>query len=130
MAACQFIGQIAIPSLFSWLHLLICFTCPPVPEPIPDDTMVVADIPIDIEDMSNDEMSELEVDNEEDRDYNHNLVHSLIKIFYDDQGEWYEGKVTWFNRKMEKLRVYFEEDESDDYLKESEINGMDIILCV
>ena len=37
--------------------------------------------------------------------------------------------ITWFNSKMDKLRIYFEEDESDDYMNETEINGMDVILC-
>ena len=32
-------------------------------------------------------------------------------------------------KHMDKLRIYFEEDESDDYMNETEINGMDVILC-
>ena len=56
------------------------------------------------------------------------IILSIAVFFYDDQGEWYEGKITWFNSKMDKLRIYFEEDESDDYMNETEINGMDVIL--
>ena len=90
--------------------------------------MIVCDIPIDLREDDEEDAQE-EVDNEEDRIYTHNLVGSTLKIFYDDQGEWYEGKITWFNSKMDKLRIYFEEDESDDYMNETEINGMDVILC-
>ena len=58
---------------------------------------------------------------------NHNLVGCTIKIFYDDMGEWFEGLITWFNRKMNKMRLYFPDD-SEDYISEDDINGMDILL--
>ena len=115
----------------------------PPAEPIPDDNMIVGDIPIDVveeqlvvdnnedngEQETTDELG-MGMDSEEDRDYEHNLVGGTTKIFYDELGEWFEGKVTWLNRKMDKLRIYFAEDESDDYLKETGINGMDIVLCI
>ena len=105
----------------------------PPSDPIPDDNIMVADIPIDIDDDDDKEVEEdveIEHDNEEDRSVTHNLVGAKIKIFYDDLGQWFEGEVKWFNTKMCKLRVHFEEDDSEDYLKESEINGIDIILCI
>ena len=73
--------------------------------------------------------SGIDFDLEEDRDLTHNLVGCTIKIFYDDQGEWFEGKITWFNNKMNKLRLYFPDD-SEDYISEEDINGMDILLLV
>ena len=51
-----------------------------------------------------------------------------IKVFYDDLGDWFVGNVTWYNRKMKKLRVHFTTDDSDDYISEDMINGVDIIL--
>ena len=41
-----------------------------------------------------------------------------------------KGVVTWYNTNLEKVRVLYEEDGSDDYIMPEEINGIDIILCV
>ena len=67
-------------------------------------------------------------DDEEDRQLDHNLVGLKIRIFYDDQGKWYDGQITWFNKKMGQVRIYFEEDDTDDHIEETEINGVDVIL--
>ena len=62
----------------------------------------------------------------------HNLVGCNIKILYEDLGGWFVGKIIWMNKRMNKFRVYFAEDDSEDYIGEDEINGMDIIIlaCV
>ena len=49
-------------------------------------------------------------------------------MFYDDLGDWFVGNVTWYNRKMKKLRLHFTTDDSDDYISEDMINGIDMIL--
>ena len=58
----------------------------------------------------------------------HNLVGLRIKVFYDDLGDWFVGNVTWYNRKMKKLRLHFTSDNSDDYISKDMINGIDMIL--
>ena len=92
---------------------------------------------IDQEDSGNDSEEEttkiiestlVDIDNDDNSDFVHNLVGCKIKIFYGDLGEWFVGNVTWFNKALQKLRIHFEEDDSDDYLCEDDINGMDILL--
>ena len=64
----------------------------------------------------------------DDRDYSHNLVGCKIRAFYDDQCDCLLGKINWYNAKMGKLRVYYEEDNSDDYITADDINGVDMVL--
>ena len=45
-----------------------------------------------------------------------------------DLGGWFVGKIMWMNKRMNKFRVYFAEDDSEDYIGEDKINGMDIII--
>ena len=51
--------------------------------------------------------NDLESDYESDRDLNHNLVGRKIKAIYDNG--WYTRSISWFNNKMQKLRVAFED---------------------
>ena len=106
---------------------------------MPEDTLYADDVIMDAvvhndnADQSNNENSaeddmEEEVDEEEDRVFDHNLVGLRIKVFYDNLGDWFVGNVTWYNRKMKKLRLHFTTDDSDDYISEDMINGIDMIL--
>ena len=71
---------------------------------------------------------DLELADEEDRTTEHNLVGCHLKVFYDDQADWFTGKIMWFNKKLNKRRIYFKEDDSGDYIYENNINGTDMIL--
>lgn len=115
------------------------FESVPEGEPMPEDTLYADDVIMDAvvdddnTDQSNNENSaeddmEEEVDEEEDRVFDHNLVGLRIKVFYDNLGDWFVGNVTWYNRKMKKLRLHFTTDDSDDYISEDMINGIDMIL--
>ena len=55
-----------------------------------------------------------DVDDEAHRDQNHNLVGCKVKAFYPDEGVWFEGVATWYNTNLEKVRVLYEEDGSDE----------------
>ena len=85
----------------------------PAADPIPDDTMITDDVLADTDIVEEGSTSvtpndDLEFDEEKDRDYEHSLVGCRIRAFYDDQGDWFKGEITWFNKKMDKLRIYFE----------------------
>lgn len=67
------------------------------------------------------------VDDERYRDMSHNLVGCTITALYPSEGGWFDGRVTWYNTSMGKLRVVFE-DESDDYIAPDDIDGIDVIL--
>ena len=64
------------------------------------------------------------IDSVEDRLYDHPHVGKRIRALYD--AGWAEGTVTWLNTII-GLRVEYEDD-SEDYIKESEINGVDIFF--
>ena len=61
------------------------------------------------------------------RDLNHNLVGLKLCVLYEDEGEWFDGTITWYNTQLGKLRVLFEDD-SDDYISPEDINGVDVFL--
>ena len=69
--------------------------------------------------------NDLEIDYESDRDLNHNLVGRKIKAIYGNG--WCTGSISWFNDKMQKLRVVFE-DGTDDYIYTEDIVGVEITL--
>ena len=101
----------------------------PAAAQIPDDNIEVEDNFIDVMNVPED-LEELQIDEEEQRDFTHNLVGCTVRAFYGDEGGWFQGKIMWYNTKMDKLRVYYEEDGSDDYITVEEIDGVDIILDV
>ena len=68
---------------------------------------------------------DLESDHEYDRDFKHELVGRKIKAIYSNG--WFNGKVTWFNQKMNRLRVEYSDD-TDDYISIDEIDGVEIAL--
>ena len=49
--------------------------------------------------------NDLESDYEIYRDLNHSLVGRIIKAIYDNG--WYTRSISWFNNKLQKLRVAF-----------------------
>ena len=101
----------------------------PEPEMIPPDDVTGADDDemVDVSDEASTSPPPLEMDNVELRDTGHNLVGCRIKALYD--GEWFKGEISWYAPAVGKLRVYFPEDESDDYIGPEEINGVDVIVC-
>ena len=103
----------------------------PEGEAMPDDIVEVDEVIVNTgadDDAEEEEDDCVAIDDEEDRQLDHNLVGLKIRIFYNDQGKWYDGQITWFNKKMGQVRIYFEEDDTDDYIEETEINGVDVIL--
>ena len=65
------------------------------------------------------------VDYEEDQTYDDPLVGKKLRCNYDSG--WHTGKIEYFNTKLEEYVVLFE-DESSDYIKKSDIDGLEIIL--
>ena len=96
----------------------------PTAEPIPDDSV---ELEVDYNIIMN-APEEVEVDLEDVRDNSHDLVGCKIRACYDDQCVWILGKITWYNTKTGKLRVYYEEDNSDDYITAEDINGVNMIM--
>ena len=68
--------------------------------------------------------NDLEIDYESVRDLNHNLVGRKIKAIGNG---WYTGSRSWFNSKIKKLRLAFE-DGTDDYIFTEDIDGVEISL--
>ena len=70
-------------------------------------------------------------DNDLDTDYgsgcdlNHSLVSRKIEPFYENC--WFTGTTTWFNSKIQKLCVAFE-DGTDDYFSNEDIEYVEISL--
>ena len=69
--------------------------------------------------------NDLEIDYESDRDLNRKLVGRKTKAIYDNG--WYTRSISWFDNKMQKLRVVFE-DGTDDYISTEDIDGVEISL--
>ena len=71
---------------------------------------------------------DLGFDYESDRDLNHSLLSRKIKPLYDNSDDsWFTGIITWFNSKMRKVCVVFE-DNTDDYVSKDDIDGVEIDL--
>ena len=68
---------------------------------------------------------DFEIDYESDCDLKHNLVGCKIKAIYDNG--WYTGSISWFNNKLRKLRVAFE-DGTDNYISTEDIDSAEISL--
>ena len=96
------------------------------PEEIPSDEGLGSEED-DTVDLGDDDEESLEEDDETNLDVHHNLVGCTLSAYYPDEGGWFDGTVTWYNTRLEKLRVLFL-DESDDYIHIEEINGVDIML--
>ena len=52
----------------------------------------------------------------------------ITKLRPEGEGDWFKGKMTWYNTKMEKLKIYDEEYDSGDYITEEELNRVDLIM--
>ena len=65
------------------------------------------------------------IDGISDRSYDDHLVGKKLKCNYETG--WYIGKIEHFNTKLKEYLVKFD-DESHDYIKEDEIDGIDLIL--
>ena len=72
---------------------------------------------------TNDE--DLDIDYESDLKLNHILVSRGIKSVYDNG--WFTGTITWFNSKLQKVLVVFE-DGTADYISNEDIDGVGISL--
>ena len=106
-----------------------------VPDPVPCEAPEPATIPVDDEmeiedsefheksvDAQDDEV--LEVDDELDRNFEHQLVRNKFKVHY-DYG-WFTGVASWFNFELQKLRLSFD-DGSDDYISVDQVDGIEIM---
>ena len=72
-----------------------------------------------------DDSNDSRVDYTEDQTYDDPLVGKKLRCNYDSG--WHTGKIEYFNTKLEEYVVFFE-DESSDYIKKSDIDGLEIIL--
>ena len=79
----------------------------------------------EILDLSSEEEGIDRIDNESDHTYDDLLVGKKIRGHYETG--WYIGKIEYFNTKLEEYNVSFE-DGSSDYIKKSDIDGVEIIL--
>ena len=65
-----------------------------------------------------------DVDDEDDRIYDDNLVGTQIRGHYEGSG-WHTGTIEYYNSELDKYLVLFE-DESEDLIKVEDIDGVDI----
>ena len=65
------------------------------------------------------------IDNISDQTYDDHLVGKKLKCNYETG--WYIGKIEHFDTKLKEYLVKFD-DESHDYIREDEIDGIDLIL--
>ena len=70
--------------------------------------------------MATDELEDLV----KDRLMHHVLESRSIKIMYD---KWVVGNVSWYNQKLERYRIVFN-DGTEDYISLNDIDGTNIIL--
>ena len=66
------------------------------------------------------------VDHKKDRSYKEILVGRKIRGFYEDG--WQSGTIDYFNKNFQQYHIEFEDSSEDDYVKMSDINGVDMIL--
>ena len=102
-----------------------------IPEPneqpedlVQADELFEPDINLDETELDNLDKSERH-DKEEDRTTNHKLIGKEIRGFYETG--WHQGKIEYFNKSLDELFVRFE-DGSEDYIKPTEIDGLQIVL--
>ena len=76
-------------------------------------------------DMNSDDSEDDRIDYEEDRTYDDPLVGKKLRCQYETG--WHTGKIEYFNTKLEEYIVFFA-DESSDYIKKNDIDGLEIIL--
>ena len=104
-------------------------TPPEAPEPddviSADDlfTSYLAEETLDLDSDKN-EVNE-RIDNESDRSFSEKLVGQKIKGLYETG--WHTGKLEYFNTKLQEYLVSFD-DGSEDYIKEEDIDGKQIVL--
>ena len=99
----------------------------PEPEPIPVDEYLGEEEGDFIEIGEDNQDESLPVDEEVFRDLNHALVSRKLEVLYPDEGGWFIGIVSWYNCRLGKLRVLFD-DGTDDYIQPDEINDDDVKL--
>ena len=61
---------------------------------IPDDKVEVEDDFNDVMNVPKD-LEDLPINEEEQRDFTHNLVGYTVRAFYEDQSGWFQGKIMW-----------------------------------
>ena len=76
-------------------------------------------------DMNSDDSNDSRIDYTEDQTYDDPLVGKKLRCYYETG--WHTGKIEYFNTKLEEYVVFFE-DESSDYIKKGDIDGLEIIL--
>ena len=66
------------------------------------------------------------MDNEDDRSYSHILVGKKLRGLYQDG--WQEGRIDYYNKKLKQLHLKFQDSSEDDYVNESDIDGVELML--
>lgn len=90
-----------------------------------DETTHPNDDDSSVEEESDDE--EILSDEKADRDYKHNFVGARIKVLYDFG--WATGKIAYHNKHL-GLKVLYKDDGSEDFIKEDDIDGTEVILQI
>ena len=68
----------------------------------------------------------MEIDDENDRVYNVNLVGSKIRGLYEGSG-WNTGTIKYYNSKLDKYLLGFD-DGSDDLIREEDIDDVELFF--
>ena len=50
-------------------------------------------------------------------------------MYNEEEGGWCEGRITYYNKNLDKLRVGYDDD-SEDFISPRDIDGIEIVLCV
>ena len=96
------------------------------PEEPPEDRILPDESDEESEDEDVDEediiLEPIVIDNEEDRLFTAKLVGKKIRALY--SGEWQTGTLKYYNRKLDKYLLAFDDD-SNDWISEAEIDGVE-----
>ena len=65
-------------------------------------------------------------DSAQDRNFSDLLVGKRIRGHYEDG--WHSGTINYYNTKLREYHIEFDDSTEDDYVKKSEIDGINIIL--
>ena len=92
-------------------------------EPSLDDIELESESEEEVEDMDDQNM---EIDDENDRVYNVNLVGTKIRGLYEGSG-WNTGTIKYYNSKLDKYLLGFD-DGSDDLIREEDIDDVELFF--
>ena len=57
-----------------------------------------------------------------------NGLEQQIEFFYENG--FFVGAILWYNRGLQEFRVYYDADNSDDYISLEDINWIEVVLLM